>query len=98
MLQRYRDEAVNLRTHFERIIKRAGLKPWPKPWHNMRATRQTELAEKYPLHVVCEWIGNTRAVAQEHYLQVTDAHFAAAVRDSAEVAHFRAHQPGANGV
>jgi hypothetical protein len=41
----------------------------------MRASRQTELAESYPIHVVCEWIGNSRAVAQEHYLTVTDAHF-----------------------
>ena len=38
-----------------------------------RATRETELAALYPLHVVCAWIGNSRAVAQEHYLQVTDA-------------------------
>ena len=51
---------------------------WAKPWHNLRATRQTELCEKYPIHVVCQWIGNSRAIAQEHYLQVTDAHFAQA--------------------
>jgi integrase len=78
VITRYRDAAVNLRTHFERIINKAGLTPWPKLWHNMRASRQTELAERYPLHVVCAWIGNSRAVAQEHYLQITDAHFAAA--------------------
>jgi integrase len=75
VITRHRGEAVNLRTHILRIIGKAGLKAWPKPWHNMRATRQTELAERYPLHVVCAWIGNTRAVAQEHYLQVTDEHF-----------------------
>ncbi len=79
VITRYRDSACNLRTHFSRIIVKAGLKVWPKPWHNLRATRQTELCERYPIHVVCEWIGNSRAVAQEHYLQVTDAHFAQAV-------------------
>ena len=29
------------------------------------------------MHVVCAWIGNSEAVAREHYLQVTDAHFEA---------------------
>jgi hypothetical protein len=28
-----------------------------------------------PLHVVCEWIGNSMAVAQAHYLKVTDSDF-----------------------
>jgi hypothetical protein len=31
--------------------------------------------------VVCAWIGNSEAVAQEHHLQVTDSHFAAAIRE-----------------
>ena len=63
----------------ERIIKRAGVTPWPKLFHNLRSTRQTELTEKFPSHVVCAWLGNSRAVAQDHYLQVTDAHFDKAV-------------------
>jgi hypothetical protein len=29
--------------------------------------------------VVCRWIGNSEAVAREHYLQTTDAHFQKAV-------------------
>ena len=66
---------ANLRTQLERIIRRAGLKPWPKPFQNCRSTRETELAETYPIHVVCAWIGNTVAVAAKHYLQVTDADF-----------------------
>jgi integrase len=75
---RYRDATQNLRTHFERIITRAGVKPWPRLWHNLRASRQTELAAKWPLHVVCNWIGNTKDIAAEHYLRVTDADYAAA--------------------
>jgi len=78
-ITRYRSAACNLRTQLERIIKRAGLTPWPKLWHNMRASRQTELAETYPIQVVCSWIGNSIDVAQGHYLQVTDAHFERAV-------------------
>jgi len=87
VIARWRDTQTNRRTHLLRIIRRAGLKPWPKLFHNLRARRQTELAAEYPLHVVCEWIGNTRAVAQEHYLRVTDADFeraAGATRAAAE--------------
>ena len=75
VITRYRDHNSNLRTQFERIIRRAGLQPWPKLFQNLRSTRETELAESFPIHVVCAWIGNTQAVAQKHYLQVTDAHF-----------------------
>jgi integrase len=83
VITRYRDAAANLRTHFSRIIRKAGYEPWAKPWHNLRASCQTELARKYPIHVVCAWIGNSRAVAQEHYLQVTDEDFAAAMSTEA---------------
>lgn len=76
IITRYRDRTQNLRTHLERIIKRAGLKPWPKLFQNLRSTRETELAETFPMHVVCAWIGNSQAVAAKHYLQVTDSHFA----------------------
>jgi integrase len=35
----------NLRTQFERLVKRAGLQPWPRLFHAMRASRETELAK-----------------------------------------------------
>lgn len=79
IITRYRAANVNLRTQFQRIIKRAGLEPWPKLFHNLRASRQTELADTLPGHVVSAWLGNTEAVAKAHYLIVTDAHFALAV-------------------
>ena len=75
VVTRCRDSRTNLRTGLQRIVKRAGLKPWPKLFHNLRASRQTELAASFPMHVVCEWIGNSAAVASEHYLTVTDADF-----------------------
>ncbi len=37
----------NIGTKLRRIIAKAGLKPWPKPFHNMRATRCTELERKF---------------------------------------------------
>lgn len=69
---------TNLRTHFSRIVRKAGITVWPKLFHNLRATCETELAEKYPIHVVCTWLGNSSAIANKHYLQTTDHHFAAA--------------------
>lgn len=81
VITRYRHANANLRTQFERIIKRAGLKPWPKLFHNLRATRQTELAASHPIHVVCEWIGNKQAVAMEHYLRPRDEDWAKATGD-----------------
>ena len=84
VIGRSRDVTINLRTHMKRIIRKAGLTPWPKLFQNLRSTRETELAETFPLHVVCAWIGNSQAVAKKHYLQTTDEHFqAAASRSSA---------------
>lgn len=69
---RYRGHSANLRTQFVRIIEDAGLKAWPKPWVNMRATRATELSQNYPGHVVAAWLGHSEAVCRKHYLTVTD--------------------------
>jgi integrase len=72
VIHQYRN-GQNINPQLHRIVKRAGLKVWPRAWHNLRASRQTELASSYPLHTVCAWIGNTKAIAAGHYLQVTDA-------------------------
>lgn len=86
----YRDTRQNLRTQLERIIRKAGLEPWPKPWHNMRSSRQTELAERYPIHVCCGWLGNSAAVAADHYPQVRDEYFSDAVGGAGKAARFEA--------
>jgi integrase len=78
VITRYRDRNANLRTQLLRIIARAGVASWPKLFQNLRSTRQTELAENFPAHVVCAWIGNSEDVAREHYLQVTEDHFSRA--------------------
>jgi integrase len=84
LINRYRDPAVNLRTQFLRVIRRAGVAAWPKLFQNLRASRETELAATFPLHVVCAWIGNSALIAQKHYLQVTDADFAKATLGTSE--------------
>jgi integrase len=77
VISRYRSGA-NLNTHLRRIMTRAGVKPWPKAWHNLRASRQTELANQFPMHMVCKWIGNSKDIAADHYLMITEADFARA--------------------
>ena len=42
---------------------------------NLRLTRETELAEVYPLHAVTAWLGNSQLVAAKHYLQLRDELF-----------------------
>jgi integrase len=75
---RYRGAESNLRTQFNRILESAGVIPWPKLFHNLRATRRTELQEIFPDHVINEWLGHSGAVAAKHYLQVTPEHWAKA--------------------
>jgi hypothetical protein len=77
----------------ERIIRKAGLKPWPKLFQNLRSTRETESAETYPIQAVCEWIGNTVAVVAKHYLQTTDEHYRQALEAPKISAQNPAQQP-----
>ncbi|MBL7107618.1 MAG: site-specific integrase [Phycisphaerae bacterium] len=69
----------NLRTQAHRIIKRAGLKPWEKTFQNLRSSRETELVEDFPVHVVTGWLGNSPDIARKHYLQTHEEHFQRAV-------------------
>lgn len=96
LITRYRKTNANLRTQFLRIPERAGIASWPKLFHNLRSTRQTELEEKFPSHVVCAWLGNSESVARKHYLQLTDEHFERAVRSESESSK-RAAESGAVG-
>lgn len=90
-----RDSRQNLRTRLMKIIRRAGLTPWPKLFQNLRATRETELAAVYPLHVVCAWIGNSTLIAQKHYLQVTEEDFRRGAESGAVAVQNAVQQPSA---
>ncbi len=74
------DADKNLGTTFRKIIRRAGVEVWPKPFQNCRSSRQTELEQQYPTYKVCAWLGNTPTVAHKHYLTVTDEDFAMAAK------------------
>src|SRR5262245_16562579 len=65
----------NLRTAFEKLVTRAGLEPWPRLFHNLRSSRETELLEEFPVHVVALWMGHDAKVSLKHYAQTTEDHF-----------------------
>ena len=84
---------TNLGPQLKRIIRRAGLKPWSNPFRNLRSTRETELARVLPLHVVCDWIGNTPSVAMSNYLRVTDEDFEQALSQPSQAVQNPVQQP-----
>ena len=75
---------TNLRTTFLKVVRRAGLTPWPRLFQNLRASCETDLMQRHPIHVVTAWIGNTPKIALGHYLQTLEADFAKAVRGDAQ--------------
>jgi integrase len=91
----------NPHTRMVRLIRRAGLEPWPRVFHNLRGSRQSELVSAFPIATACQWLGNSRLVAAGHYLTVTDADFQRAVGGGAEsgaqAAQITAQHPTAPG-
>ena len=82
-----------MRTQAHRIIKRAGLKPWTRTFQNLRSSRETELTETFPLHVVTQWIGNSQLIAAKHYLQVRDEDFERAAKSAQNPTQYGAATP-----
>ena len=77
-------QSANLRTHALQIIQKAGVSVWPRVFQNLRASRENELIQEYPVPLVLAWIGHTAAVAQGHYLTATDADYRRAARKAAQ--------------
>ena len=69
-----------IRKQFTHILKKGGIPVWPKLFNNLRATRDTELQEVYPLHKVCAWMGHTAEVSLRHYTQMREEDFRLASR------------------
>lgn len=85
VITRYRDPRVNLGTQLKKIIKRAGVEPWPRLWQNLRASREMDLSRRFPLEVACDWIGNSPRIAMKHYMITTENDFAAAVAYTSKI-------------
>lgn len=66
---------ANLRTTLQKVIRRAGVEPWPRLWHSLRASCESDLAQSFPLATVTKWLGNTPSVALRHYVDPTETAF-----------------------
>jgi integrase len=82
---------ANLRTRLMRIVKKAELKPWPKLFQYLRASRSSELAKEFGPHVEAEWLGHSIDVAREHYVRASAADFEKAIGNR-KTAHKTAQQ------
>lgn len=58
-----------------RMIEAAGLPQWPRLWNALRSSRETDLLERFPAHVVCAFQGHDRKIQDRHYALVTEAHY-----------------------
>ena len=74
----------NMRETFIKLIRRAGLLPWPRVFHNLRASCETDLMKEHPIHVVAARVGNTPKIAVSHCLQRLDGNFEKAVKGDAK--------------
>jgi integrase len=67
---------ANVYNTFRRIVKKAGLTPWPRLWHNLRASRDSELsATGLSDHAVSQLMGNSPKVSRDHYKFITQETF-----------------------
>jgi integrase len=71
--------AANLLRPFNKIVERAGLKPWPMPGHNLRASLVTDLYNgKYPnigIHTIAKWLGHSPEIALKHYARIKESDY-----------------------
>jgi len=75
---------ANTRTAFLKLIKRAGLTPWPRLFHTLRASCETDLLENFPISAVTDWLGHSATIALKHYARVPDHLFERAIRGGAQ--------------
>ena len=84
VITRWRKRHYSMWKALQQIAHRAGVKLWPKPFINMRASAATDLVQRFPPHVVTAWLGHTREIAESHYWQVTEDHYRHAAQKAAQ--------------
>ena len=79
VIDRWRSTEKNMRTHFERIIFRAGLEQWPNLFQNLRVSRSNEILREYGPQIESRWIGHSSRVADQHYTLVLESEYQRAI-------------------
>jgi integrase len=59
VITQYRGSNGFLAINVKRALRRAGIKPWPRLFNNLRASRDTELSSERPAHVAAAWMGKS---------------------------------------
>lgn len=75
VLNALRAKSNNWRTPLEKMMRRAGLKPWKALFNSLRASGESDIARAYGLQCAVEWVGNSVQVAMKHYVRATDSDF-----------------------
>ncbi len=90
----------NYRKFFLKYLDRAGIKPWPALFNNLRKSAVTDAHDWLPPHVCDSWFGHSETIFKDHYAQVTEEHFKAVQNRSSRVAQSvaqKASEMGENG-
>lgn len=78
--------ATEWRRWLETAIRTAHVAPWADLWVNLRRSCRTDLEDRFPTHVCDAWLGHSTRVAKDHYLLVTDDHWAQAKKQTERTA------------
>lgn len=85
VVPRLADQAnANLRTQFEKFIKRAGHERWDKLFQNLRVSAENDFLKTCRPAAVRKWMGHSAQVAARHYEMVLDRDFDDAIRGDPE--------------
>ncbi|MFC1759798.1 hypothetical protein ACFL2H_13700, partial [Planctomycetota bacterium] len=63
----YRARDANLRTQLGKILARAGIPSFHRPFDNFRASASTDLATIYPIKTAADWLGHSVQTALKYY-------------------------------
>ena len=85
----YRARDANLRTQLGKILARAGIPSFHRPFDNFRASASTDLATIYPIKTAADWLGHSVQTALKYYHMSRDQDLTAAELVSLERAFGR---------
>lgn len=74
ILPTLRETSGSLHAPAAKIIVRSKQLIWPRLFHNMRSSCETDLTDRHGLAHACHWLGNSTTIAAKHYIQTTEKH------------------------
>ena len=57
------------------LVKRAGIRRYPRPFHSWRSWRTKTWKQEYPEYVVHAWLGHSASVSIKHYSRIDESHY-----------------------